>query len=60
MIDLLIHTFQEAIKGIQDIKTKEKLEHATLFLQELKEKEMLDRKNDELDIKRLEELLMSI
>lgn len=60
IIDLLINTFQETIKNIQDEKTKEKLQHASSFLEELKNKEAQEKKQDELDIEKLEELFAKI
>ena len=60
IVDLLINTFQETIKNIQDEKTKEKLKHASSFLQEMKQKETEEKKQDELDIQKLEELLAKI
>ncbi len=57
IIDLLINTFQEAIKNIQDEESKGKLKKATSFLQELKQRELDDKKNDEQDIDKIEELL---
>lgn len=60
IINLLITTFEESIKGIQDETAREKLEKASSFLQILKEREEEDKKNDALDIQKMESLLASM
>lgn len=60
IIDILINTFQETIKNIQDNIIKDKLKNASSFLQELKQKEIEEKVNDEADIAKLEELLANI
>ena len=60
IIDLLITTFEESIKGIQDETARETLEKASSFIKVLKEREEEDKKNDELDIQKMETLLASM
>lgn len=60
VMDILINTFQEASKNIEDETSKQKLQQASLFLQELKQRELDDQKNDEQDISKIEELLKEI
>ncbi|MFZ2151111.1 MAG: hypothetical protein WAZ12_05355 [Candidatus Absconditicoccaceae bacterium] len=60
IIDILINTFQETIKNIQDNIVKDKLKNASSFLQELKQREIEEKANDESDIAKLEELLANI
>ena len=60
ILDLLMTTFEESIKGIQDETARETLEKASSFIKVLKEREEEDKKNDELDIQKMESLLASM
>ena len=60
IIELLINTFQESIKGIENQAQKESLQKATTFLETLKAKESEDKKQDDLDIQKMETLLATM
>ena len=60
ILDVLINTFQGAIKTIKDKATKEKLEHASSFLKTLKEQESEEKIKDQKDIENLENILANI
>jgi hypothetical protein len=60
VIDLLITTFTETIKTIDDIQQKESLQKATNFLEKVKEQEIKSREQDQKDINELEAMLSTI
>ncbi len=60
LIDLLITTFKETIKTIDDEKQKASLQKATSFLEKVKEQEIKSREQDQKDINELESMLSSI
>ena len=60
IIDLLISTFKETIKTLDDATQKEKLQKATSFLEKVKEQEIRSRQQDQKDIDELETLLTAI
>jgi hypothetical protein len=60
IVDLLITTFKETIKTLDDEKQQESLKKATSFLEKLKEKEHESTEQDQKDINELEGMLSSI
>ena len=60
LIDLLITTFKETIRTIDDEKQRIVLQKATSFLEKIKEQEIKSREQDQKDINELETMLSSI
>lgn len=60
LLDVLIKTFQETIKTIDNEEQKVKLQKASDFLEELKKQEDESIKQDQKDIADLESMLAAI
>lgn len=57
LIDILIKTIETSINTATDQVQRATLQKAKNFLQVLRDKEMVDKQQDEKDIKQLEDLL---
>ena len=60
LLDLLIKTFQETLKTIDDQAQKAKIQQASHFLEELKNQEIKSIEKDQEDIANLESMLAAI
>lgn len=60
LIDLLITTFKDAIKTLDDQQQKASLEKASSFLEKVKAQETEAGKQDQKDINELEDMLSNI
>jgi len=60
LINLLINTFKETIKVLDDQKQQESLKKATNFLEKLKEQEHESTQQDQKDIDQLDAMISDI
>ena len=60
LIDILIQTIETSIETTKDQTQKATFEKAKTFLQTLKDKEIIDRQQDQKDIIQLETMLQDI